>query len=86
VGFDVYSDVSGTRLGLGQGGSLPALSLGASLEGMATQFFGMKVTASQSWESSPSDIDIYAANESTPPPPQPFRLVARLTRNENEEI
>ncbi|KAH0562294.1 hypothetical protein GP486_003012 [Trichoglossum hirsutum] len=63
VGFDVYSGISGTRLGFGRAGSLPALSLQASLEGMATQFFGMKVTASQSWESSPSDIDIYAANE-----------------------
>jgi signal transduction histidine kinase len=69
VGFNVYSGISGTRLGLGQVGSLPALSLQASLERMATQFFGMKVNTSQSWESSPSDIDIYVVNESNPPHP-----------------
>ena len=67
VGFDVYSGISGTRSGLGQVGPLPALSLQASIEGMATQFFGMKVSTSQSWESSPSNIDIYIANESNPP-------------------
>lgn len=42
----------------------PESSLQASLEGMATHWFGMKVTASQSWEASPSDI--YIANESEP--------------------
>lgn len=39
-----------------------ALSIRASIEGMATLWFGMKVTASEAWDVSPPDI--YIANES----------------------
>jgi len=61
LGFDVYSGMSGTRAGIGKVEPKPELSLQASLEGIATHWFDMKVTASQSWEASPSDI--YIANE-----------------------
>jgi signal transduction histidine kinase len=66
LGFDVYSGTSGTRAGILEIEPEPELSLQASLEGMATHWFDMKVTASQSWEASPSDI--YIANESEPSP------------------
>jgi signal transduction histidine kinase len=62
VGFDVYSGVSGTRTGILKVEPEPSLSLKASLESMATSWFGMKVTASESWEASPPDI--YIENES----------------------
>lgn len=61
VGFDVYSGISGRRAGILNVEPGPSLSLQASLEGMATHWFDMKVTASQSWEASPPDI--YIANE-----------------------
>jgi hypothetical protein len=61
LGFDVYSGMSGTRAGIRKVEPEPELSLRASLEGMATHWFDMKVTVSQSWEASPSDI--YIANE-----------------------
>lgn len=61
LGFDVYSGMSGTRAGIRKVEPEPELSLRASLEGMATHWFDMKVTASQSWDASPSDI--YIANE-----------------------
>jgi signal transduction histidine kinase len=61
LGFDVYSGMSGTRAGIRKVEPEPELSLQASLEGMATHWFDMKVTASQSWEASPSDI--YISNE-----------------------
>ncbi|KFZ05419.1 hypothetical protein V502_09964, partial [Pseudogymnoascus sp. VKM F-4520 (FW-2644)] len=41
------------------------LSIWASLESMATLWFGMKVTASESWDVSPPDI--YIANENPSP-------------------
>jgi signal transduction histidine kinase len=62
VGFDVYSGISGTRTGIHKLEPEPSLSLKASLESMATLWFGMKVTASESWEASPPDI--YMENES----------------------
>jgi signal transduction histidine kinase len=61
VGFDVYGGISETG-GILKIGQEPLLSLKASLEGIATCWFDMKVTASQSWEASPPDI--YIANES----------------------
>lgn len=52
------------------------LSIWASLESMATLWFGMKVTASESWDVSPPDI--YIANESESSP-ESFKVVASLT-------
>jgi hypothetical protein len=62
LGFDTNSGMSGTRAGILKVEPEPKSSLQASLEGMATHWFDMEVTASQSWEASPSDI--YIANES----------------------
>jgi signal transduction histidine kinase len=62
LGFDANSGMSGTRAGILKVEPEPKSSLQASLEGMATHWFDMEVTASQSWEASPSDI--YIANES----------------------
>lgn len=62
VGFDIHSGMSRTRAGTLKVEPEPELSLQASLEGMATRWFDMKVTTSQSWEASPSDI--YIADES----------------------
>jgi hypothetical protein len=62
VGFDVYSGISGTRTGILKVELELSLSLKASLKSMGTHWFGMKVTASESWEASPPDI--YIANES----------------------
>jgi signal transduction histidine kinase len=64
VGFDVYSGISGTRAGIPKVEPELSLSLKASLKSMATHWFGMKVTASESWKASPPDI--YIANESEP--------------------
>jgi hypothetical protein len=48
VGFDTYSGMSRTHAGTLRAESEPILSLQASLEDMATHWFNMKVTASQS--------------------------------------
>jgi hypothetical protein len=58
VGFDVYSSISGTRTGIVKVEPEPSISLKASLKSMATHWFGMRVTASESWEASPPDIYI----------------------------
>lgn len=65
VGFEVYSGISGSPAGILQVEPELSLSLKASLKSMATHWFGMKVTASESWEVSPPDI--YIANESESP-------------------
>lgn len=57
VGFDASSGISKVE-------PEPSLSLQESLESMAIHWFGMKVTASESWEASPPDI--YISNESEP--------------------
>ena len=62
LGFDANPGMSGTRAGILKVEPEPKSSLQASLEGMATHWFDMEVTASQSWEASP--LDIYIANES----------------------
>ena len=62
VGFDVDSGSSGTHASIPKVEPEPSLSLKASLESMTTHWFGMKVTASESWEASPPDI--YIENES----------------------
>jgi hypothetical protein len=56
VGFDVYSGISGTRAGILKVEPELSVSLKASLKSMATHWFGMKVTASESWKASPPDI------------------------------
>jgi hypothetical protein len=61
VEFDVSLDISGTGAGTFKVEPELSLSLQASLRSMATHWFGMKVTASESWEASPPDI--YIANE-----------------------
>ncbi|KAH9204266.1 hypothetical protein DL95DRAFT_529330 [Leptodontidium sp. 2 PMI_412] len=61
VGFDIPSDISGTRTGILKVEGELSLSLRASLQIIATHWFGMKVTVSESWEASPPDI--YIANE-----------------------
>jgi signal transduction histidine kinase len=55
VGFDISSGISKVE-------PEPSLSLRESLKSMAIHWFGMKVTASESWGTSPPDI--YIANES----------------------
>jgi signal transduction histidine kinase len=62
VGFDISSGISGTRTGIFKVEPELSLSLQESLESTATNWFGMKVTASESWGASPPDI--YIANES----------------------
>jgi signal transduction histidine kinase len=62
VGFDISSGISGTGAGTLKVEPELSLSLQASLKIMATHWFGMKVTTSESWEASPPDI--YIANES----------------------
>lgn len=62
MGFDISSGISGARAGTFNVEPELLLSLQASLKIMATNWFGMKVTASESWEASPPDI--YVANES----------------------
>ena len=62
MGFDISLGISGTRAGTFKVEPELLLSLQASLNIMATHWFGMKVTASESWEASPPDI--YIANES----------------------
>jgi hypothetical protein len=62
VGFDISSGVSGTRAGTFKVEPELSLSLQVSLKIMATHWFGMNVTASESWQALPPDI--YIANES----------------------
>jgi signal transduction histidine kinase len=62
MGFDVYPGISGTRGGILKVEPELSLSLKSSLESMATHWFGMEVTRSESWEA--SSPDIYIANES----------------------
>ncbi|RFU26643.1 hypothetical protein B7463_g9706, partial [Scytalidium lignicola] len=69
VGFQTSSGISGTHAGTLQVEPGLSLSLQASIERMATVWFGMKVTASESWEVSPPDI--YIADEK-PSLPSPF--------------
>jgi hypothetical protein len=61
VGFDTASGISRTRAGIFKAEPEPSLSLQELLKSMATHWFGMKATASESWEASPPDI--YIANE-----------------------
>lgn len=62
VGFHASLNTCGTPASSLQLEPELALSIRASLESMATLRFGMKVTASESWDVSPPDI--YIANES----------------------
>ncbi|OBT44393.1 hypothetical protein VE00_07055 [Pseudogymnoascus sp. WSF 3629] len=61
VGFHASLNTCGTPASSLQVEPELALSIRASLESMATLWFGMKVTASESWDVSPPDI--YIANE-----------------------
>ncbi|PVH70536.1 hypothetical protein DL98DRAFT_618851 [Cadophora sp. DSE1049] len=62
VGFDISSGVSGTHAGTFKVEPELSLSLQASLKIMATHWFGVRVTASESWQA--LLLDIYIANES----------------------
>ncbi|KFY87320.1 hypothetical protein V500_07034, partial [Pseudogymnoascus sp. VKM F-4518 (FW-2643)] len=61
VGFHASLSTSGTPASSLKVEAQLALSIRASIEGMATLWFGMKVTASEAWDVSPPDI--YIANE-----------------------
>jgi hypothetical protein len=61
VGFDDNLGIPDRRAGDGKAKPEPSLFLLASLGGMATHWFDMKVTAPQTWKASPPDI--YIANE-----------------------
>ena len=62
VGFHASLSTSGTPASSLKFEPQLALSIRASIEAMATLWFGMKVTASEAWDVSPPDI--YIANES----------------------
>ncbi|KAH8591930.1 hypothetical protein B0O99DRAFT_597767 [Bisporella sp. PMI_857] len=61
MGFDVSLGISGTGASTLDVEPELSLSLQASITSMATDWFGMKVTVSELWETSPPDI--YIANE-----------------------
>ncbi|KAH8882109.1 hypothetical protein GQ53DRAFT_464296 [Thozetella sp. PMI_491] len=62
VGFDANSSVPGGPVGDGTVDLESSLLLQTSVEHMATDWFGMKVTTPQTWRALPPDI--YIANES----------------------